>query len=103
MSGAQPRGRLRQLIDAHRDEIRDVARRNGALEIRLIGSVARGMEGDHSDVDFLVSFERGRSLFDLGNLSLELEQLLGVHVDVLSEGGLSERDAESFLEGAAII
>lgn len=80
-----------------------MAGRNGAVRIRLIGSVARGTEGVHSDLDFLVSFEPGRSLFDLGNLSLELEELLGVPVDVLSEGGLSEDDVDTFTEGAASV
>ena len=103
MVGNQAGTRLRHLVDAHREEIKEIGRRNGARDIRLIGSVARGTEGQQSDVDFLVSFESGRSLFDLGNLSMELEELLGVHVDVVSEGGLSHDDVESFLRGAAAI
>jgi predicted nucleotidyltransferase len=53
--------------------------------------VARGDSGEGSDVDFLVRFEPGRSLFDQGGLLMELRQLLGVNVDVVSEGALTGR------------
>lgn len=58
----------------------------------MFGSVARGEESDSSDIDFLVEFEAGSSLFDLLHLSEELEVLLGVPVDVVSAGGLKDRD-----------
>lgn len=43
--------------------------------------------------NFLVRFESGRSLFDQVGLIHDLEELLGVEVDVISEGGLRESDA----------
>ena len=58
----------------------------------MFGSVARGDETAASDIDFLVDFEPGSSLFDLLHISEELEQLLGVPVDVVSAGGLKDRD-----------
>ena len=58
----------------------------------MFGSVARGEESATSDIDFLVEFEAGSSLFDLLHLSEELEVLLGVPVDVISVGGLKDRD-----------
>jgi len=58
----------------------------------LFGSVARGDETPESDIDFLVEFEPGSSLFDLMDLQEALEQLLGVPVDVVSVGGLKDRD-----------
>ena len=74
-----------------RDEIIAVAMRYGASDLRIFGSVARGDATETSDVDFLVRFEPGRSLFDQGGLLMDLQQLLGVHVDVVSEGALSGR------------
>jgi predicted nucleotidyltransferase len=74
-----------------RDEIILLARRYGATDVRLFGSVARGDSGDSSDVDFLVRFEPGRSLLDQGGLLMELRELLGMNVDVISEGALSGR------------
>lgn len=84
---------LRRLVEQHRDDVQRIARAHGALSIRLIGSVARGDERVGSDVDFLVRFESGRSLFDQAGLAHDLEQLLGVEVDVVSEGGLRDSDA----------
>lgn len=77
-----------------RDEIVAVAKRYGASDLRIFGSVARGDAGASSDVDFLVRFEPGRSLFDQGGLLMDLRELLGVEVDVVSEGALSGRFAQ---------
>jgi len=74
-----------------RDEIIAVAKRHGAFDVRLFGSVARGDATDASDVDFIVRFEPGRSLLDHGGLMDELEELLGVRVDVVSEKGMRDR------------
>ncbi len=78
-------------ILSRRDEIIAVAKRYGASNLRIFGSVARGDVNETSDVDFLVHFETGRSLFDQGGLLMDLRQLLGVDVDVVSEGALTGR------------
>lgn len=85
-------GALRQLIESHREEIAAVVRRHKGCSVAIFGSVARGEERVGSDVDFLVEFEPGSSLFDLMDLEDELAELLGVSVDVVSAGGLKERD-----------
>lgn len=58
----------------------------------MFGSVARGEDGPTSDVDFLVEFERGSSLFDVIRLQDDLRELLGCNVDVISSGALLDRD-----------
>lgn len=58
----------------------------------MFGSVARGEDGPSSDIDFLVDFEPGSSLFDLLHLQDELAELLGCEVDVVSTGGLKPTD-----------
>jgi predicted nucleotidyltransferase len=83
---------LRRLVEVRRTEVRRIARAHGAQSIRLTGSVARGDERAGSDVDFLMRFGPGSSLFDQAGLVHDLEQLLGVEVDVVSEGGLRESD-----------
>lgn len=85
-------GARRDLIEANRDEIRAVVRRHLGRSVAVFGSVARGEESATSDIDFLVEFEPGSSLFDLLHLTEELEALLGVPVDVVSAGGLKDRD-----------
>ena len=80
--------KLSQLLQQHRDEILRIAAKHGARNVRVFGSVVRGQDTPDSDVDFLVSLEPGRSLFDLGGLLADLEDLLGRHVDVVEPEGL---------------
>ncbi|MCB1268626.1 MAG: nucleotidyltransferase family protein [Microthrixaceae bacterium] len=67
-------------------------RHHRGRSVALFGSVARGDDTPESDIDFLVEFEPGSSLFDLMDLQEALGQLLGVPVDVVSVGGLKDRD-----------
>lgn len=85
-------GACRKLVEAKRDEIRAVVRRHHGRSVAVFGSVARDEDSATSDIDFLVEFDIGSSLFDLLHLSEELEALLGVPVDVVSAGGLKDRD-----------
>jgi len=82
---------------AKREQILQAAARHGARRIRLFGSLARGDEDSFSDVDFLVEFEPGRSLFDQGGLLMDLQELLGCKVDIVSEGALGPRYRERVL------
>ncbi len=82
----------RALVEAKRDEITNVVHRHQGRAVALFGSVARGDDTPASDIDFLVEFEHGSSLFDLMHLEEELSALLGVPVDVVSVGGLKPRD-----------
>ena len=82
---------VKELLQSKRDEILRIAAMHGAHNVRVFGSVARGEADEKSDVDFLVEMESGRSLFDLGGLLIDLENLLGRHVDVVTERGLKPR------------
>jgi predicted nucleotidyltransferase len=88
---------LEELLKAKREEILHVCAKYGARNIRVFGSAARGEADEASDIDFLVEMEAGRSLFDLGGLQYELEQLLGCPVDVVTERGLKARIRERIL------
>ncbi len=79
-------------VESRRAAIHESAARHRALSVSVFGSVARGDDGPGSDVDFLVEFEQGASLLDLMALQDELGKLLGCDVDVVSAGGLKERD-----------
>lgn len=91
---------LEKLVRDRAEEIRAVAGRHGAVEVRLFGSVARHEATDVSDVDFLVLLEPGRSILDLGGLQFDLEKLLGRRVDVVTERGLKRRMRERVLKDA---
>jgi uncharacterized protein len=79
-------------IRGHREEILRIAARNRAANVRMFGSLARGKGGVGSDLDLLVRFEPGSSLMDHGMLVEELQALLGVRVDVVSEGAIAAGD-----------
>jgi uncharacterized protein len=90
----------RETLHEQRDEIRKIARQFGAHDVRIFGSVARGDNSPISDLDVLVRFEPSRSLFDRGGLMAALEDLLGVHVDVVSEAGMRDRFKSEVLKEA---
>jgi predicted nucleotidyltransferase len=92
MSRIDERSELGSLLHQRRELILEIASRHHARRVRVFGSVARGDATQDSDIDFVVDFDPGSSLFDLLHLTQELEGLLGRHVDVVSAGGLKDRD-----------
>jgi predicted nucleotidyltransferase len=79
------------ILKLKREEILRIAALRGARNLRIFGSVARGTASPQSDIDFLVDMDSGRSLFDLGGLLSDLQDLLGRPVDVVTEAGLRRR------------
>lgn len=71
-----------------RAEILRLAEAHGASSVHIFGSVVRGKNRENSDIDFLVEFQRGRTLFDLTRLRLDLRDLLGAPVDVVTLSSL---------------
>ncbi|MGC8876669.1 nucleotidyltransferase family protein [Thermus sp.] len=89
-----------ETLRARREAVLGLCARHGAVRVRVFGSVARGEAREGSDLDLLVVFEEGRTLLDHARLKLALEGLLGVPVDVVSEGGLAPRLRERVLREA---
>jgi len=85
-----------------RDEIVRIAAAHGASNVRVFGSVARGTAGLGSDIDLLVDFDPGRTLVDHVGLWRDLEALLGPTVDVVSAGGLTDRDDDIRADALAL-
>ena len=79
---------ISEIIGDKRDAILALAAKYGASNVRVFGSVAEGEATEASDVDFLVDMEPGRSLFDMGGLLMDLQELLGRKVDVVTEPAL---------------
>jgi predicted nucleotidyltransferase len=94
---------LQALVKAKREDILRIASEHGAYDVRVFGSVARREDDEKSDIDFLVNMEKGRSLFDLGGLLMDLQDLLGRDVDVVTEDGLRERIRERVLREAVTL
>ena len=94
---------LNDLLKSRREEILKIAANHGARNVRVFGSVARGEADAQSDIDLLVEFKRGTTLLGHAALIHDLEDLLGVKVDVVSEHGLRERVRDRVLGEAVAL
>ncbi|WP_206448444.1 nucleotidyltransferase domain-containing protein [Agrococcus sp. KRD186] len=90
-SAARPRPSV--VLAEQRSAVEELLREHHASSARVFGSVARGTDRPGSDLDLLVAFDASASLFDIVGLGHDLEDLLGVEVDVVSEGGLRPKHA----------
>jgi predicted nucleotidyltransferase len=79
---------IKELIKEKREQILEAAEKRGVCNVRVFGSVARGDSQESNDLDLLVDLEPGRTLFDLGGLLMDLQELLGCKVDILTEPAL---------------
>ncbi len=75
-------------LNLKRGAVREAAGRFRTANPRVFGSVLHGTDLDGSDLDLLVDALPGATLFDLGGLQVELESLLGIHVDLLTPSDL---------------
>lgn len=89
-----------ELLQAKREDILRTAVRHGAYNVRVFGSVARGEADAESDIDLLVDVEPGRTLFDISELLMDLQEMLGHNVDIVTEKGLHSRIHERVLKEA---
>lgn len=87
-------------LEKNRTRIRNAVSRFHTLNPRVFGSVLHGDDDEGSDLDLLVDALPDTTLFDLGGLQLELEELLGVPVDVLTPGDLPPKFREQVLAEA---
>ncbi|MGK2320647.1 helix-turn-helix domain-containing protein [Gordonia rhizosphera] len=85
---AATRQRPSVLLDRYRDEIRELVAAHRGSNIRVFGSAAKGIDTIDSDLDLLVTFLPNTHLGEVGILMSELSDLLGIDVDVISEGAL---------------
>ncbi|MBN1508941.1 MAG: nucleotidyltransferase family protein [Sedimentisphaerales bacterium] len=91
---------LRQLIEEKRDDILNVAAKHGACNLRVFGSAARGDDRPDSDVDFLVEVGETTSSWFPAGLILDLEQVLGRRVEIVTDEGLNPHVRDRVLREA---
>lgn len=87
-------------LTERRSQILGLAEHYRTGDVRVFGSVARGDATENSDVDILINPRQGCSLFDLGGLLEDLQELLGCRVDLVTEDGLKPRLRERILKEA---
>lgn len=76
------------LIPLHREKVLAIAAARGARNLRVFGSAARGTDAEGSDLDLLVEMEPGYSLLDVAGLQIDIQEALGVKVDLCTEAEL---------------
>jgi predicted nucleotidyltransferase len=89
-----------EALSSHRKDIRRVVERNHAANPRVFGSVLSGQDTDDSDLDLLVDPLPGTTLLDLGAIQIELEETLGISVDVLTPGDLPLKFRDKVLQNS---
>jgi uncharacterized protein len=75
-------------LQTYREEVRNIILSHRVLNARVFGSVLHGEDSDDSDLDILVDPTSETTLMDIGAIRLELRNLLGVPVDVLTPRAL---------------
>lgn len=95
--------KMDEVVIPNWERILNMAAQHGARRVRVFGSVVRREDDGDSDIDFLVDMEPGRSLFDLGGLLVDLENLLNTKVDVVTERGLQDRIRERVIREAVLL
>lgn len=80
---------IEERLRERRDEIYRIAAEHGVTRLRVFGSVARGEARPDSDLDLLIDVGPATSSWFPAGLIIDLEQLLGCHVDVVTEKGLN--------------
>jgi predicted nucleotidyltransferase len=80
---------IMRLLNEKRDEIHTIASRHGARNIRVFGSAVRGEAGPDSDIDFLVDVGETTSSWFPAGLILDLQEILGRRVEIVTEKGLN--------------
>jgi len=87
-------------LDKKRNAVREATRRFRTANPRVFGSALLGTDRDGSDLDLLVDAMPGATLFDLGGLQDELQELLGVKVDLLTPADLPAKFRDKVLAEA---
>jgi len=80
---------IKQLLHERRTDIQKVAAKHGAFNLRVFGSVVRGEDAEDSDIDFLVDTGQKTSPWFPGGFILELEEMLGRPIEIVTEKGLN--------------
>jgi len=92
-----------EALRTHREMVRRAVASHRACNARVFGSVIHGDDRDGSDLDLLVDTLPGATLFDLGGLQIELEETLGISIDVLTPGDLPAKYRDQVLAEAVPI
>ncbi|MGD0481134.1 MAG: nucleotidyltransferase family protein [Terracidiphilus sp.] len=92
-----------EILPQHRETIRQLVLDAGMANPRVFGSVLRGEDGEDSDLDILVDPAPRASLLDMEQLQSEIEQVVGVKVDLRTPGEIHPKFRDKVLSEAAAL
>ena len=73
-------------IDEIKNKVLPVLKEAGVTRSSIFGSYVRGEQRENSDIDLLVEYPKGLSLFDVAEIKYKLEDVLGKKVDLVEYG-----------------
>ena len=82
-------GRKTYNIDEKLKRIVEILKKHGAIKIEIFGSYARGEATSESDIDLIVDFENRKSLLELVGIEQEIEDAVGIKIDLLTGNSIS--------------
>ena len=85
------------------EELVHILKKHGARKIEIFGSYARGEQKETSDLDVIVEFEKRKSLLELVGIEQELEDHLGIKIDLLTEASISPYLIEKIKKESKVI
>lgn len=91
---------IKDQVNEHRDEILNIAKKHGVVDVRLFGSVLENSDHIPNDIDFLINLESDKNIFDLVGFQQDVEDLLDYKVDVVPENSLHWYLKDRILEEA---
>jgi predicted nucleotidyltransferase len=94
---------INDIISDKRAAILELAAKYGASNVRVFGSVARGEARPDSDVDLLITFPPDESIFEMVGLWLDLKDLVGRDVSLVSDGIENKRFLNRILKDAVTL
>ncbi len=100
MKGINPSMDIAKKIQSHRDQILKLGSQYGASNIRIFGSISRDEGKPTSDLDIIVTLDPGHTLLDLGGFLMDIQEILGIHVDIVTDDSLHPLLKEGILREA---
>lgn len=91
---------IAEIIKMRREEILEIAKKYGAENVRIFGSVPRGEANSKSDLDLLIELKSGRTILDIIAIKQDVEDLIGLKVDVVTTNSISPYIKDEVLKKA---
>lgn len=92
-----------QKIQQHSQKIQDLAQQFGIKNVRIFGSVATHQDTENSDLDLLVEASPTTTLFDIFGLKTEIEELLNLKVDIVTDNSLPQKFKAEVMQTAVAL